>query len=325
MSTARARERIQPPPARGAGHALGPARGANRQARTGREARAASRQARAAREARAASRQARAAREARAAGRQARTAGAARAAGRQARSGREAGAAGRQARSGREARTSSRARRPLEGKVAMVTGAGRSAAAVAAALAEDGASVVLGAPDPLAIGRVARQIETGGGRAIAIVTDLGDPRAVARLADEALRVFGRLDLAVNGPGRARGLDDLAEPDCRAVYFAVRHQLPAIAASGGGAIVNVALGPLGWSDDARCVVGLTRATALEQRGGVRVNALARAPGKRGFAAAARWLCSDAARHLNGAVVTGPAKEDEGEARPPLDGAPSPAAA
>jgi NAD(P)-dependent dehydrogenase (short-subunit alcohol dehydrogenase family) len=200
----------------------------------------------------------------------------------------------------------------------MVTGAGRSAAAVAAALAEDGASVVLGAPDQLAIGRVARQIEGRGGRAIAIATDLGDPQALARLAHEALRVFGRLDLAVNGPGRARGLDDLAEPDCRAVYFAVRHQLPAIAASGGGAIVNVAVGPLGWSDDARCVVGLTRATALEQRGNVRVNALARAPGSAGFAADVCWLCSDAASALNGAVVTGPARVAD-------DGAPSPAAA
>jgi hypothetical protein len=231
----------------------------------------------------------------------------------------------RQARPDRAARPSSPARRALDGSVAMVTGAGRSTAAVAAALAEDGASVVLGAADQLAIGRVARQIEGRGGRAIAIATDLGDPRAVARLADETLRVFGRLDLAVNGPGRARGLDDLAEPDCRAVYFAVRHQLPAIAASGGGAIVNVALGPLGWSDDARSVVGLTRATALEQRGGVRVNALARAPGSRGFAAAACWLCSDAARHLNGAVVTGPPQEAAGGAPPPQDGAPSPAAA
>jgi hypothetical protein len=227
-------------------------------------------------------------------------------------------AAGRRARSGREARPSSRPGRALEGRVAMVTGAGRSAAAVASALAENGASVVLGAPDQLAIARVARQIEGSGGRAIAIATDLGDPQAVARLADEALRVFGRLDLAVNGPGRARGLDDLAEPDCRAVYFAVRHQLPAIAASGGGAIVNVALGPLGWSDDARCVVGLTRATALEQDGDVRVNALARAPGSAGFAATACWLCSDAAQHLNGAVVTGPPQDEEG-------GAPSPAAA
>jgi short chain dehydrogenase len=231
-------------------------------------------------------------------------------------------AAGRQARSYREARPSSRAGRALDGRVAMVTGAGRSTAPVAAALAENGASVVLGAPDQLAIARVARQIEGSGGRAIAIATDLGDPQAVARLADEALTVFGRLDLAVNGPCRARGL---AEPDCRAVYFAVRHQLPAIAATGGGAIVNVALGPLGWSDDARCVVGLTRATALEQRGSVRVNALARAPGTPGFAAAACWLCSDAAQHLNGAVVTGPMEEAEGGALPGGDGAPSPAAA
>jgi short chain dehydrogenase len=208
------------------------------------------------------------------------------------------------------------ARRALEGRVAVVTGAGRTSAAVAAALAAKGASVVLGASDQLAIARVARQIEGAGGRALAVATDLRDPESVARLAGEALRAFGRLDIAVNGPGRPRGPDERAEPDCRAVYVAVRSQLPAIAASGGGVIVNVALGPLGWSDDARCVVGLTRASAIEQGdSGVRVNALARSPGSDGFADAVAWLCSDAARDLNGAVVTGAEREPREPRRPP----------
>jgi NAD(P)-dependent dehydrogenase (short-subunit alcohol dehydrogenase family) len=163
----------------------------------------------------------------------------------------------------------------LRGRVAMVTGAGRGSAAIAAARAGSGVSVVLGAPDELAIARVARSVEARGGRALAVGTDLGDPDAVARLTEATFGVFDRLDAAVNAPGRARGLDHLAEPDCRAVYFAVRHQRPAIAGFGGGAIVNVALGPLGWSDDARCVVGLTRASALEHSGSrVRINALAR---------------------------------------------------
>ena len=236
-------------------------------------------------------------------------------------SGRRAGAAS--ARSRRDHLPDAGAGVDLRDRVAMVTGAGRGSAAVAAALAEHGASVVLGAPDQLAIARVARGVEARGGRALALGTDLGDPEGIARLADVALDAFGRLDLAVNAPGRARGLDDLAEPDCRAVYFAVRHQLPAIAVSGGGTIVNVALGPLGWSDDARCVVGLTRASARERAdSGVRINALARGPGSRGFAAAACWLCSDAAAHLNGAVVTGPAGPGEGDvvpAGPPGDAA------
>ena len=57
----------------------------------------------------------------------------------------------------------------------MVTGAGRGSAAVAAALAESGASVVIGAPDELAIARVARSVEARGGRALALGTDLSDP------------------------------------------------------------------------------------------------------------------------------------------------------
>ena len=197
----------------------------------------------------------------------------------------------------------------------MVTGAGRGSASVAAALAERGSSVVLGAPDQLAIARVARGVEGRGGRALAIGTDLGDPDGVARLAEGARRLRAPRHGGQRAGPLARGLDDLAEPDCRAVYFAVRHQLPAIAASDGGTIVNVALGPLGWSDDARCVVGLTRASAIEHAdSGVRINALARGPGSRGFAAAACWLCSDAAVHLNGAVVTGPAGGNEGNADP-----------
>jgi NAD(P)-dependent dehydrogenase (short-subunit alcohol dehydrogenase family) len=206
----------------------------------------------------------------------------------------------------------------------MVTGAGRGSAAVAAALAESGTSIVIGAPDELAIARVARSVEARGGRALALAADLGDPDGVARLTDAALAVFGRLDIAVNAPGRARGLDHLAEPDCRSVYFAVRHQLPAITSSGGGTIVNVALGPQGWSDDARCVAGLTRASALEHAGsGVRINALAREPSGRGFAQAVRWLCSDDARELNGVVVSGPARTVERE--PVTAGPPGGAAA
>ena len=227
------------------------------------------------------------------------------------------GAAAR-ARKGREHPPAGRGPAELRGRVAMVTGAGRGSAAVAAALAESGASLVIGAPDELAIARVARSVEARGGRALALGTDLSDPNGVARLADAALAVFGRLDIAVNAPGRARGLDHLAEPDCRAVYFAVRHQQPVIAGSGGGTIVNVALGPLGWSDDARCVAGLTRASALEHAGsGVRINALAHEPGGGGFAEAARWLCSDAAVDLNGVVVSGPAG---GEERDPVPAGP-----
>jgi NAD(P)-dependent dehydrogenase (short-subunit alcohol dehydrogenase family) len=239
------------------------------------------------------------------------------------RAGRSASARRREPRRGSEARA---ARRPaasprspaLDGRVALVTGAGHSSAAIAAALADNGASVVLGAPDNLAIARVARGVESRGGRALALATDPTDPLAPGRLTEAAVRAFGRLDLAVNAPARPRGLDDRAEPDCRAVYFAVRHQLPAIAASGGGAIVNVALGLLGWSDDARCVAGLTRASALEHGDtDVRVNALAKSPTSAGYAATAVWLCSDAARHLNGAVVSDIGTDDA--AAFPRDGA------
>src|SRR5919108_3467552 len=72
--------------------------------------------------------------------------------------------------------------RLLEGKVAIVTGASRGIGAVAArAFAAAGAAVVLAARDEGALAAVAEQITASGGRAPAVPTHVGGPRAVERL------------------------------------------------------------------------------------------------------------------------------------------------
>jgi NAD(P)-dependent dehydrogenase (short-subunit alcohol dehydrogenase family) len=198
-------------------------------------------------------------------------------------------------------------RHDLAGKVAVIVGAGRESAAAAAALASAGAAVTLAGADEPAILRAARAIRGSGGRALAIPTDLGEPRALRRLIETTTDAFGRLDLAVNSPGamtslrsRLRRAGQIAESGCRAVYLAMRYELPAMVRSGGGVVVNSALSR---SEEAECVIGLTRAAALDHADqGVRINAIAYGPGTpEDFAAAALWLCSERAVYVNGGVV------------------------
>jgi NAD(P)-dependent dehydrogenase (short-subunit alcohol dehydrogenase family) len=184
-------------------------------------------------------------------------------------------------------------RKDLTGKVAVVVGGGRESTSTAAALASAGAAVALAAADETAILRTARAIRSSGGRALAVPTDLGEPTAVSRLMEATELAFGRLDVAVNSPG-------VVGSDCRAVFLAMRHELPLLLRSGGGVVVNSALSR---AEDSECVIGLTRAAALDHADGqVRVNALAYGPGTpEDFAAATLWLCSERGAYVNGGVV------------------------
>lgn len=191
-------------------------------------------------------------------------------------------------------RTAPDERAALAGRVAVVTGSGPNSTATAQALASAGAAVALAGRDELALQRAARAIEAMSGRALVLPADLRDARSVQEAVTRASDLFGGIDIAVNDAGA----------DCRAVYLAMRFELPAIAAAGGGAVVNSALAPLtGPSEGADCVMGLTRAAALDHaRDGVRINALVSGVGTPAdFAAAAVWLCSERAAHVTGAAV------------------------
>jgi NAD(P)-dependent dehydrogenase (short-subunit alcohol dehydrogenase family) len=101
----------------------------------------------------------------------------------------------------------------LTGKVAIVTGAGRGIGrAVAMGLAASGASVVLAARTAEQIQAAADEIQAGGGKALAVPTDLTDTAQIERLATETVSAFGRIDILVNNAARSflRGLMDLRE-------------------------------------------------------------------------------------------------------------------
>ena len=126
----------------------------------------------------------------------------------------------------------------LEGKVAIVTGAGRMRSIgrpIAVELARAGCDVVLtgtGRPperypgDEKAAGwrdidSVADEVVALGRRALAVVNDVSDPDAVDALADQVMSEMGRVDIVVNNAGAARGSDrvpviDLTIDDWRKV-------------------------------------------------------------------------------------------------------------
>jgi NAD(P)-dependent dehydrogenase (short-subunit alcohol dehydrogenase family) len=236
------------------------------------------------------------------------------------------------------------------GKVALVLGASRGiGAATARAFAGAGAAVVLAARDARALEEVAGAIRATGAEALAIAADAADPRSVEALVRETVSRRGRLDVAFNNAGSGHLPAPLAElsleeldrsiaVNFRGLFVAMKLEIAAMLADGGGAIVNMTStaglsgvrGMSAYCATKHALVGATRSAALDYASrGIRVNAVApgpigtdriaaltdeqRAPIVRAVpmarigrpeevAAAVVWLCSDAASFVTGAVLT-----------------------
>jgi len=178
------------------------------------------------------------------------------------------------------------------GRSAIVTGAGSGIGrAIARLLAANGAAVLVTDINDVGAKAVADEIRAAGGTAASLVGDVTDQKFAERSV-AAAGELGQLRIAVNNAGIAGAsapvgeypLDSwrqVIEINQNAVFYGLRAQLPAIAAAGGGAIVNVAsiLGSVGFASASayvtakHAIVGLTKNAALEYAAqGVRVNAV-----------------------------------------------------
>ena len=186
----------------------------------------------------------------------------------------------------------------LDGKTAIVTGGGRGLGRyMAEALADAGANIVLCSRKKEPLEEVQREIEAGGGQALAMECDVTDPGDVEKVVSAAIDTYGSLDIVVNNSGATWGapavdmplekFDQVVQVNVRGTFLmcqAAGRRM--IEAGSGGAIINISsvaglvgghpdyIQTVGYNSSKGAIISMTRDLATSWAPhGINVNAIA----------------------------------------------------
>jgi 3-oxoacyl-[acyl-carrier protein] reductase len=171
--------------------------------------------------------------------------------------------------------------KPLAGRTAVVTGGTRGIGlAIARALAEDGASVVVSGRDAARLESAVSELEGLGAAAVGVTADQSKREDCDRLVDAAKERFGRIDVLVNNAGITRDQllvrmkddewDQVVDTNLRGVFLMTRAAAKSMMRQKAGRIINITStagamgnpGQVNYSAAKAGVIGLTKAAARE---------------------------------------------------------------